>query len=274
MKQYGEETLLKIQHELDLNCPPPESDLIRLGQCVATLPDSEESAKLRRLVTDIDDLVAQIRWHLGHALLLMDSLPDILKAGEDDDDIIKDLGIPTGAQLLLRGHISDANRVLYDDLSTPRRGGTVGGWVFHMMVDSAVYRAVSALDRLATLLWYAAELPVEPIYFRSGKLKKLHAAICCDETAHLLKIAEGKLLNLIIDYRDGLTHRTKAYSRASGFTPSERWKDKNGRQVIWDDKAWDVETLFALGRASYLQLTEALGPGVSVCEKKWPIQSE
>jgi hypothetical protein len=136
----------------------------------------------------------------------MDVLPDILRAGEDDDDMITALGIPAGAQLLLRGYISDANRVLYDDLSTPRRGGTVGGWIFHMMIDSAVYRAVSALDRLAALLWYAAELPMERVYFRSGKLRKLHAAISCDETAHLLRIAEGKLLNFIVDYRDGLTH--------------------------------------------------------------------
>ncbi len=273
MKQYSKETPIKIQKELDLNCPSPESNLPKLGRCVATLPDGEKSAKIRHIVLDIDDLTAQIRWHLGQALLLMDSQPDILKAGENDDDLIKGLGMPAGAQLLLRGYIRDADRVLYDDLSTPRRGGTVGGWIFHMMIDSAVYRAVSALDRLATVLWYAADLPIkERIYFRSGKVKKLNAAFCSDETAHLLKIAEGEPLNFIINYRDGLTHSTKAYSRASGFTPSEQWKDKNGRLVIWDENAWNAEMLFALGRASYLQFTEALGPSVSICEKKWPIQ--
>ena len=274
MKQYSEGTLIKIQKELDLNCPSQESNLAKLGRCVATLPDCEKSAKIRHLVLDIDDLTAQIRWHLGQALLLMDSQPDILKAGENDDDLIQGLGMPAGAQLLLRGYIRDADRVLYDDLSTPRRGGTVGGWIFHMMIDSAVYRAVSALDRLAIVLWYAAELPMERIYFRSGKVKKLHTAVCSDETAHLLRIAEEKLLNFIIDYRDGLTHSIKAYSRASGFTPSEQWKDENGRLVIWDENAWDAEMLFALGRASYLQFTGALEPSVSICEKKWPIQSE
>lgn len=275
MMQYSEETLIKIQQELDLNCPSPESNLVKLGLCVATLPDSEESAKLRHFVLDIDDLTAQIRWHLGQALLLMDSQPHILKAGENDDALIKGLGMPGGAQLLLRGYIRDANRVLYSDLSTPRRGGTVGGWIFHMMIDGAVYRAVSALDRLATVLWYAAELCTkERIYFRSGKVKKLNAAICSDETAHLLRIAGGELLNFIIDYRDGFTHRTKAYSLAAGFTPSEQWKDKNGRLVIWNENAWDAEMLFALGRASYLQFTEALEHGVNICEKKWTIKSE
>ena len=136
-----------------------------------------------------------------------------------------------------------------------------------MMIGSAVYRAVSALDRLATVLWYAAELPMERIYFRSGKIKKLHTAICSEETARLLRIAEGKLLNFIIDYRDGLTHSTKAYSRASGFTPSEQWEDENGRLVIWDEDAWDSEMLFALGRASYLQFMESLGPRLAFARK-------
>ena len=274
MNKYSEETLLRIQKKLDLNCPSPESNLVKLGQCVATLPDGEGAAKLRRLVFDIDDLTAQIRWHLGQALLLMDIQPDILNAGEDDNPMIKGMGMATGAQLLLRGYIIESDRVLYDDLSTPRRGGTVGGWIFHMMIDGAVYRAISALDRLATILWHAAELPMERIYFRSGKIKKLHKAICSNETARLLQIAEGKLLNFIIDYRDGLTHSAKAYSRASGFTPSEQWKDKDGRLVVWHESAWNAEILFALGCASYLQFTDALEPSVSICEKKWPIQSE
>ena len=71
MNKYSKETLIKIQKELDLNCPSPETNLTKLGQCVATLPNSEVVAKLRRLVLDIDDLTAQIRWHLGQALLIM-----------------------------------------------------------------------------------------------------------------------------------------------------------------------------------------------------------
>lgn len=274
MKQYSEEILIKVQRELDLNCPSPESILSRLCRCVATLAASEESAKLRHLVLDIDDLTAQTRWHLGQALLLLETQPEILTAGENDDPMIKGAGVPTGAQLLLRDYIVKADRVLYEDLSTPRRGGTVGGWIFHMMIDGAVYRTVSALDRLAALLWSAADLPVDRIYFRSGKVEKLHAAIRSDDSARLLQIAEGKLLTFIVDYRDGLTHSTKAYSRASGHPPSELWKDKNGHLVVWDDNSWNAETLFALGRASYLQLVEALEPSTRICEKKWPPESK
>ncbi len=257
---------------MDLKCPSPESNLIKLGLCVATLTASEDTAKLRRLVLDVDDLTAQIRWHLGQALLLMESQPDILKAGKDDNEFIRDLGMSTGSQLLLRADIVEADRVLYDDLATPRRGGTVGGWIFHMMIDSVVYKVVSALDRLATILWYAAELKTERVYFRSGKIKKIYKAIPSIETENLLRIADGELLKFIIDYRDGLTHNTKVYSRASGFTPLEQWKDETGRLVVWNDNTWDAGTLFALGRMSYIQFTEALETSVRICEKKWPIR--
>jgi hypothetical protein len=181
--------------------------------------------------------------------------------------------MPAGAQLLLREGIVEADRVLYNDLSTPRRGGTVGGWIFHMMIDNTVFRAISILDRLANILWYVADLPMERVYFRSGKIAKLHRAICSDETVHLLRIADGELLNFIISYRDGLTHNKKAYSRISGFIPLELWKDKTGHLVVWKEDTLDAEMLFALGRASYRQFIEALGHCVSICEKKWPIQS-
>lgn len=273
MSAYDAETLTKVEEQLRMNCPSPESHLVKLGLSIARLTDSEQSAKLRRLALDIDDLTAQIRWHLGQALLLMETQPEILRAGKDNGDLVTRFGMATAAQLLLRGYVREADRVLHGDLSTSRRGGTVGGWIFHMMIDSAVYRAVAALDRLATMLWYAAELPMERIYFRSRKIKKLHEAMGSDETGELLRIAEGKLFNFIIDYRDGLTHRVKAYSRPAGAPPSDLWETENGGLVFWDPDEWDAELLFALGRASYLQFTEALGYTTSICEKKWPIPS-
>lgn len=273
MRELDVETLARVEDQLHANCPSPEEHLVRLGRSVAILPDSERAAILRRLTLDIDDLTAQTRWHLGQALLLMETQSEILGTGEDADEFIGRFGMETAAQLLLRGYIRDADRVLYSDLSTPRRGGTVGGWIFHMMVDSAVYRAVAALDRLATILWYAAELPMERVYFRSRKVRKLHGAISTKETEELLKIAEGELFNFIIDYRDGLTHRIKAYSKPAGTLPSDLWETEDGKLVAWDSEKWDAELLFALGRASYLQFTDALGYGTNICERKWPIRS-
>lgn len=272
MTQDGE-TLDKIEELLRVNCPPPEAHLVKIGKIMAALPDGERSARLRRLVLDVDDLIGQIRWHLGQALLLMQTQTDIIKAGENDDELVKGLGMATAAQLLLRKYIIDADRVLYNDLSTPRRGGTVGGWIFHMMIDGAVYRVICALDRLATILWHVAELPMERIYFRSRKIKKVHNVISSKETGKLLKISEGKLLNFILDYRDGLTHSAKAYSRLAGFPPTDHWTTEDGRSVFWEPDKWDADLLFALGRGSYFQVTEALEHTTTICEKKWPIPS-
>lgn len=233
--KYDEENLEKIRQRLDVYCPSPEANLINLGLCVARLSPGEKTAKIRRLVLDIDDLTAQIRWHLGQGLLLMDSHPDILNASKDGADIIEGFNMPVPALLLLRDGVVEADRVIYGDLSTPRRGGTVAGWIFHMMIDSAIFRAVSALDRLANILWFVAELPKERVYFRSGKVSKLHKVISSKETTELFRIADSELLNLILSYRDGLSHNNKAYSKVSGFTPSERWKDETGRTAVWAD---------------------------------------
>ena len=179
--------------------------------------------------------------------------------------------MPIGAQLLLRRDIVNSEKVIFNDLSEPRRGGTVGGWIFHMMIDSAVYRSVSALDRIAILLWRVANLPKEHVYFRSGKIQKIDSIIDSDDSETLLTIAQSELIKLIIDYRDGFTHSVKAYSRISGFTPLEQWEDESGRLVVENDNTWTAEALFSLGRASYLQFMDALNLCVNICIGKWPI---
>lgn len=95
MFQYDRETLSKVEQQLRVNCPSPESDLAKLGKIVAALSDSEESAKIRHFALDIDDLIAQTRWHLGQALLLLETQPHILHAGEDDSELVREFGMPT-----------------------------------------------------------------------------------------------------------------------------------------------------------------------------------
>ena len=271
MFQYDRETLSKVEQQLRVNCPSPESDLAKLGKIVAALSDSAESAKIRRFAFDIDDLIAQTRWHLGQALLLLETQPPILNSGEDDSELVRESGMSTDVQLLLRGYVREADCILYEDLSEPRSGGTVAGWIFHMMIDSAVYRSIAALDRIAHILWYAAKLPMERIYFRSGKIKKLDETLDCAESQELLRIAEGPLINFLINYRDGLTHDAKAYSRIAGYPPTDEWKTPNGKQVFWKADEWNVELLFALGNGAYHQLLDALRYAVLICEKIWPI---
>ena len=273
MFQYDKNTLTFVEKQLNVNCPPPESLLIKLSHIVAYLPKDEQSTRIRRFALDTDELISEVRWHLGQALLLMKTHPHILKAEEDENEFaIKE--IPTDVQHLLRGFMRQPEKVLYNDLSESRRGGTVAGWIFHMMIDSSVYRAIAALDRIAHILWSAAELSEDRIYFRSKKVKKLDEIFDCPESHELLKIAESPLFELIINYRDGLAHYAKLYAHFSSTPPVDMWTTPNGKEVISKPGKWDADLFFALGNAAFHQVIEALTFAVSICEKKWPIQQK
>ena len=226
-------------------------------------------ALLRRLVFDVDDLCGQIRWHVGQALLLLETYPELLAAGKGDDPLLRNVGIPADVALRLRAFIGRPRDVVFGDLSQNWRGGTAAGWVFHMMIDNAVYRALSALDRLAAIAWYAAELPQGNVYFRSRKMTRVHEKLATASSKALLEIAERPILQLITAYRDGYSHTTKAYSRVAGFPPSDSWETDTGEMAFVDPDGWDAELLFALGRAAFCQFTDALPHVSSICAEKW-----
>lgn len=229
----------------------------------------ERGAFLRRVALDVDDLSSQIRWHLGQALLLMELHPEIRAAGQDDELPMSQIRMPSAAQLLLRGYVAQANQVLFQDLSQNWRGGTAAGWIFHMMIDSAVYRALSALDRLAVLAWYAAGLPEERIYFRSRKIARVDRALSSPDSKALLGIAERPVLELITSYRDGFSHTQKAYSRIAGFPPADSWTTAEGHRVLMRPDGWDADHLLALANAGFAQFRDALPHVVAICQAKW-----
>src|SRR3990172_11353868 len=135
MLTANDETLNKVEALLRKNCPSPENDLTRLSKLAAELGDDETGARIRALVIDIDDLTAQARWNLGQSLLLIELHPQIVNNAEPSDPIerlISEDGISSKALLLLRGYIAQADKVLYSDLSQPRRSGTAAGWIYHM----------------------------------------------------------------------------------------------------------------------------------------------
>lgn len=281
MLTFDGEALSKAKGQLQSNCPSPEEELICLSKIAAGLPSTEEGSRIRLLVLDIDDLIAQTRWHLGQGLLLMETQPHIFDNPKDlSDQMLYEYGMPANAMLLLRGYIRRADQVIYSDLSEPRRGGTVAGWIFHMMIDSAIYRTIAVLDRLARILWYAAKLPSQhksgssvKVYFRSGKIRQIHQVIRNDHSLKLLKIAEGPLLEYVISYRDGLAHDIKVYSQIAGTQPSEEWITPDGKRSIAEHDKWEVDTLFALGNATYHQLLDSLTPAVRICEDRLKVIS-
>lgn len=275
---YDQETVDRVEQLLQVNCPSPEVDLATLSGLVACVPKTEEGAELRRAVLDVDDLIAQSRWHLGQALLLMETCPVILGTDDDGNGVekaMKEMGMPSGALLLLRGFIKDADRALYRDLTERRRGGTVAGWIFHMMIDSSLYRTFAALDRVAHILWNVAGLPRRDgkgkevrVYFRPGKVKEIDGAINNTHTREMLKVVNGPLMEFLIVYRNGYTHKAKAYSTIAGALPVDEWHAADGTRVVQTGEGWEAEMLFALGRAGYLQLVNILRLTVPICEEK------
>jgi len=263
-----DEILHKIEEQLQKNCPSPENELIRLSKIAATLPDDETSARIRALVIDIDDLTAQTRWNLGQALLLMELHPQILENPKPKDlveKIINEKEMPSKSILLEREFVARADKIFYSDLSQSRRSGTVAGWVFHMMIDDAIYRGIAALDRVAQILWLVAKLPKDRVYFRSKKISKVDNIIKNEHSKQLLDIASGELLEYIIGYRDGFSHEMKVYSKVAGVRPTDEWIGSDGKRYIIKHETWDGDTLFALANATYHQLTDALKPTVEIC---------
>jgi hypothetical protein len=279
MLHWDKEVLNKVGQLVRENCPAPEPELIRLSNIVAKLPRTKEGAEIRRIVLDIDDLTAQTRWHLGQALLLMEAYPQALGPNADGDEVdktLREIGMPSVAMHLIRGFIRNADQVIYDDLTERRHGGTVAGWIFHMMIDSAIYRVMAALDRLAHLLWSAAGLPRQDkkgktvrIYFRAAKLAEIDKVIDDNHSKEILRIAEGPLMEYVISYRNKYTHEAKEYSVIAGAMPSHDWVSSDGKHVTQRGEKWEADLLFALGNATYHQFLEALKPTVSICEAKF-----
>lgn len=278
----------KIEEQLAENCPSPEDDLIKLSKIASEFPESIEGEYVRHVIIDIDDLIAQTRWHLGQALLLMDVYSAHLCLSENEeleeksefDQSVEDIGIPTKALLLLRGYIARSDLVMYSDFSSPRRAGTVAGWVFHMMIDNSIYRVLAALDRLAHVLWFAAGLSLIKdnnkvrVYFRSGKLKLINEKINLPSSAKLLEISKGPLLEYVLSYRDGFAHDIKVKSIIAGSMPSQQYPTVNGDLQAQRLEKCPADSLFALGNATYHQLLEALSLTVSLLDEIFPQTDE
>src|SRR5947209_5562628 len=205
--------LTEIQDSLDKKFPSPEDDLIKLSLALAYSPEGEPYIEIRFLVLEVDNLIAQLRWHLGQVVFLAKRYPHVYQEAQEEKDEEQETELshfpkemPTRSHLLLRGFISRPEQVLFSDLSENWRGGTVAGWIYHMMIDDAVARSLAILDRLAVIVSLVGNVHFEKVYFRSGKLKVIHRDVNTPDTKRLLEIAEGDVLNLLLEYRDGWNH--------------------------------------------------------------------
>ena len=269
--------LKEIQESLDRNFPSPEEDLIKLSLALAYSPEGEPYMEVRFLVLEVDNLIAQLRWHLGQVVLLVKRYPHVYQESndekvEEDEPEFANLPkeMPTRSHLLLRGYISRPEQVLFSDLSENWRGGTVAGWIYHMMIDDAVARSLAILDRLAVIVSLVGNVHFEKVYFRSGKLKVIHRDVNTPETKRLLEIAEGEVLNLLIEYRDGWNHTKLTHSAIAGYMPADSYIDASGQYVRVLSNQLTGELLTALVRAAYDQVVQVLHEVRLICEQRVP----
>ncbi|MBN2981573.1 hypothetical protein [Cohnella algarum] len=259
------EEMAEVQEYLDKEFPSPKEQIVEIGSIFAMLEDVEETITIRRLIMDLDDLILQSRWYLGHSILILKKYPHIKDTGSDDNPLVKGRGMPSSVHLLLREYIVDSERVMFTDLTESWRGGTVAGWIYNSLIDSALYRILAALDRIAHVLWTLAGLKKENIYFRSRKLEKIHAKIQMKETNELLDIAKSPLYEFLLSYRDGFSHNKKFYSRIAGYPPEDIYTDSEGNRVSVNNISLDAEYLLALGNAAYSNLNLVMSYFSNIC---------
>lgn len=151
----------------------------------------------------------------------------------------------------------------------------MAGWIYHMMVDDAVTRAISVMDRLARIVCLVASVTFSnnKVYFRSQKLQRVHEVLGKPESHKLVELATDDLYNLLLDYRDGLAHERKSFAPLAGFPPGDYYVDEGGQVVMMSADQWTGEYLFALANAAYQQCVAALHEVTAICEQELPKQA-
>jgi hypothetical protein len=287
--RYAEQ-MKKAQQELDLNCPSPEEDIVRLSTAVAFSPETQQYSQIRFLVLEVDNLISQLRWHIGQAFLLLELYPEIAEDREYIDMLEQFaqgnpppielsqfhsmLEMPLKSLLLLRGITSRyAHQVLFTDFSQrlKLREGTIAGWIFHMMIDNSIARAISILDRLAKITCLVAGLQIDRVYFRSRILTSISLQLNVSEAETLVKLSESEPYQYLLKYRDGWTHDDMAFARFAGTLPTDVYINPSGKTVQIKGDKWTADTLLVLAQIAYNHVVAALHEVAFICEQKVPM---
>lgn len=161
-------------------------------------------------------------------LLLADSGIKRDRGEAPDRPTKRDFPMPVEVDALLRRYFRPLPwpAKLFDDPYAEIAGDRVlGRWFAGQLLDSALFRALAACDRLAILLWANAELPLktrrdgEPIHpsFRRYYLNQLtepygqHPA-----WEELVSFADDELFRYTKNIRDGFTHSRRMRSQLHG----------------------------------------------------------
>jgi len=166
---------------------------------------------------DMTQLLEEYRFEAGTGALYAMALEDELRAlHESQSTGLASFGIPTSVRAVLSGYSMDPPfpEGLLSDPAQPIAGmRLLGGWWAAQVLDTALVRGWSILDRVASMLACAAGAVVDEERmpaFRPSELRKLNGAYGTQADWLALKgLFSNLLFDFTKDYRDGFIHRKR-----------------------------------------------------------------
>ena len=212
----------------DLPSLPIEPLSSRLTSDLRSEENSEQRDFYADAIHDFARLIDEVRFETSVAAAFISSLKEILFKEVDEEDLSRTVGVPREVLALLAPYVAQ-NWLPTDLFSRPEMeisgSRILGGWFAGQLLDSALIRSISALDRIAILLWCAAPLPIERDRFgelrlpafRKGYLNRMapHYSSRAEWTP-LANLVDHDFMGLVKPYRDGFVHRRRTPMQLHG----------------------------------------------------------
>jgi hypothetical protein len=189
-------------------------------------------------VRDLVHFIEEIRFEIAFGALLVWDWE--ARRSSDEGSDLPPTPMPVEALALLAGFMAEPPtpvEVFRDPHFEMSGNRVLSLWVAGQMLDSAMYRSIAALDRLAIILWVRAgrELSDESYpAFRTQSLGKLNDFYVGDAWDELRGLLEHPIWSLAKDLRDVYTHRHRYGADLLGTT-----------DVLYDDESEGFPTAIA-----------------------------
>jgi hypothetical protein len=201
---------------------PPGADAI---------PDATLRKTFFDALIDLHRLVEEYRFHVAFAHLLMFDVSERVQDGTaatiEENPIFDQLGIPDEARALLLpfwrrpSSVTELFSKPHEIITGHRR---LSSWLAGQLLDSALVRGVAACDRVATLLWTRAGVPIPQRYgepylpsFLPRQLARLDSFYADrPEWPELKELGEHVIYTSVRTIRNGFTHSRRIPSELHG----------------------------------------------------------
>jgi hypothetical protein len=181
-------------------------------------------------VVELSTLLDEVRFSGALAALFIrdyEMTAEAAQKSEPEPDDLPRLGMPIEALALLSPYLAPLPPpiTLFQQPHIQLAGNRVLSLSFAgQLIDSALFRAVAALDRLATMLWCSSGIPlpldhgrVRHPAFRGGDLRTLQSAYMLGEFTRLQELLKHPLFELLLEVRNGFTHASRPLSALHGY---------------------------------------------------------